>query len=86
MCGRGINFISQTAVVFNFYNKILSDPIYHRQFSCGDTLVTKYNCPLENKYQDMWSQHNYIACVIEGRKIWHTAYGSYDLRKVPVYL
>ncbi|MGZ8540987.1 MAG: hypothetical protein ACXWV6_10100 [Chitinophagaceae bacterium] len=29
----------------------------------------------------MWSHHNYIVCVIEGRKIWHTANGSYDLRK-----
>jgi len=67
--------------VFNFLNKIIADPIYHRQLSCGDTLITKYNCPLENKFQDIWSHHNYIAYVMEGRKIWHTAHGSYDLRK-----
>lgn len=29
----------------------------------------------------MWSHHNYIVYVMEGRKIWHTAHGSYDLRK-----
>lgn len=67
--------------MFNFYEKIVSDPIYHRQLSCGDRLITKYNCPLDNKMQGIWSQHNYIAYVMEGRKIWHTAHGSYDLRK-----
>jgi len=36
---------------------------------------------LENKYEDVWSHHNYIIYVMEGRKIWHTAHGSYDLRK-----
>ena len=29
----------------------------------------------------MWSQYNYIFYVIDGRKIWHTAQGSYDLQK-----
>jgi len=29
----------------------------------------------------MWSHHNYITYVMEGRKIWHTAHGSYDLQK-----
>lgn len=29
----------------------------------------------------MWSHHNYIVYVVEGRKIWHTAHGSYDLRE-----
>ena len=67
--------------MFNFFGKIVSDPVYHRQLSVGDTLITKYNCPLESKMQGIWSQHNYIAYVIEGRKIWHTAHGSYDLRK-----
>jgi len=36
---------------------------------------------LENKYEDVWSHRNYIIYVMEGRKIWHTAHGSYDLRK-----
>jgi len=67
--------------VINFYDNILNNPHYHRQFRCGDSLITKYNCPLENKHQDMWSNHNYIACVMEGRKVWHTAHGSYDLKK-----
>jgi len=40
-----------------------------------------YNCPLENKFEDAWSHHNYIVYVMEGRKIWHTATASYDLRE-----
>ncbi len=67
--------------MFNFYNKIISNPVYHRQLKAGDTLITKYNCPLENKFQDIWSQLNYIAYVVEGRKVWHTAHGSYDLQE-----
>ena len=67
--------------MINFYDKIVADPVFHRQLKCGDTLITRYNCPLENQYQDIWSHLNYIAYVVEGRKIWHTANGSYDLGK-----
>ncbi|MVM35984.1 helix-turn-helix domain-containing protein [Spirosoma sp. HMF4905] len=35
----------------------------------------------KNKYEDLWSHHNYIVYVVEGRKIWHTAHGAYDLRE-----
>lgn len=67
--------------MINFYDKIVEDPVYHTQLKCGDTLITRYNCPLENKYQDLWSHLNYIAYVVEGRKIWHTAHGSYELKQ-----
>lgn len=67
--------------MFNLYGSILGDPKYFRQLNCGDALITIYNCPLENKFEDAWSRHNYIIYVMEGRKIWHTAHGSYDLRK-----
>jgi AraC family transcriptional regulator, exoenzyme S synthesis regulatory protein ExsA len=67
--------------VLNFYETLLKYPDYYRQFKCGDSLFATYNCPLENKFVDMWAKHNYIICVTEGRKIWHTAHGSFDLRK-----
>jgi AraC family transcriptional regulator, exoenzyme S synthesis regulatory protein ExsA len=67
--------------LFNFYGQILSNPNYYRQLKCKETLITLFNCPLENKYEDAWSHYNYIIFVIEGRKIWHTAHGSYDLQK-----
>lgn len=39
-----------------------------------------FNCRLQDKQADVWSHHNYIVYVAEGRKIWHTSYGSFDLR------
>jgi AraC-like DNA-binding protein len=67
--------------VFNLYNVIVNNPQQYRQLRCRDNLITLYNCPLEKKVEDTWSHHNYIVYVIEGRKIWHTAHGSYDLQK-----
>lgn len=65
----------------NLYTDIFENPARYRMFSCGKSLFTIYNCHLRNKYESIWSHHNYIIYVVEGRKIWHTAQGSYDLRK-----
>lgn len=67
--------------MINFYEQIVNNPAYFKQLRCGESLVTIYNCPLENKCQDIWSQHNYIAFVLKGRKVWHTPHGSYDLHE-----
>jgi len=67
--------------MFNLPQSILDNPGYFRQLSCRDSLISVYNCPLENKYEDTWSQYNYIVYVKEGRKIWHTNSGSWDLRE-----
>ncbi len=66
--------------MYNLYNSITGNPKKFRQFSCRSNLITLYNCPLERKFEDVWSHQNYIIYVMEGRKIWHTAHGSYDLR------
>ena len=70
----------------NFIESVLKYPDFTRQFTCGNSLITAFNCPLEarlmaNRFTDLWSQNNYIFYVIDGRKIWHTAQGSYDLQK-----
>jgi AraC-like DNA-binding protein len=70
----------------NFIEGVLKHPQYSRQFACGESLITVFNCPLEGRlvktrYADLWTQNNYIFYVVDGRKIWHTADGSYDLRK-----
>jgi len=65
--------------MLNLYDKIAANPNSYRQLNCGKSLITVYNCPLESKFQDLWSLHNYIVYVMEGRKIWHTPDGSYDL-------
>jgi AraC-like DNA-binding protein len=67
--------------LFNLYREISGDPIQFRRFVCGESLLTIYNCGLNNKYEDVWSHHNYIIYVVEGRKVWHTTHGLYDLRE-----
>ncbi len=68
----------------NFQEKVLNYPQYCRQFSCGDSLITIFNCPpearlMKNKFADLWCHENYIFYVLEGKKIWHTPHGSYEI-------
>jgi AraC-like DNA-binding protein len=70
--------------MINFQERLLSYPQYCRQFSCGDSLITIFNCPpearlMKNKFSDLWSHENYIFYVLEGKKVWHTAFGSYEI-------
>jgi AraC family transcriptional regulator, exoenzyme S synthesis regulatory protein ExsA len=67
--------------LFNLYEKVKNDPEFFRQMSCGDSLMTLFHCQVENKYQDAWSHFNFFVYVVEGREVWHTANGSYNLHK-----
>lgn len=67
--------------LYNLYSNISTNIRRSRRFSYGETLLTIFNCGLKNKYEDLWSHHNYIIYVVRGRKIWHTPHGSYDLRE-----
>lgn len=67
--------------IVDLYQNIVKQPNRFRQLSCGKTLLTTYDCPLEHKFQDLWSEHNYIVYVVSGRKVWHTTDGSYDLQE-----
>ncbi|MFT4019483.1 MAG: AraC family transcriptional regulator [Agriterribacter sp.] len=66
--------------VFNFNEYIVDTPGICHKLSCGDALFSVYTCPLDQKSADIWSHNNYIVYVTEGRKIWHTTQGSYDLQ------
>jgi len=70
----------------NFLERVLQHPDYFRQFKCSDSLITVFNCPIEarlmkTRFADLWSQYNYLFYVVDGRKVWHTATGSYDVGK-----
>ncbi len=67
--------------MLNLYKKIQSEPRHYRQLNCGDALITIFTCDLTDKYVNLWSDRNYIVYVVEGRKIWHSAQLSYDLRQ-----
>ncbi|SHN33631.1 helix-turn-helix domain-containing protein [Mucilaginibacter sp. OK098] len=70
--------------MINLYESVLQHPNYHRQFTCNESLITVFSCPAEarlmkNKFSTLWTQFNYLFYVVEGRKIWHTSEGSYDI-------
>jgi AraC-like DNA-binding protein len=70
----------------NFLERVLAYPQYYRQFNCGKSLITAFNCPMEarlmkNRFADLWTQYNYLFYVVDGKKTWHTARGSYDIQK-----
>ncbi|MBL7930608.1 MAG: helix-turn-helix transcriptional regulator [Bacteroidia bacterium] len=67
--------------MFNLYEKIKENPDFYRQLRVGDSLITLFNCLLQNKYEDAWSHYNYFVYVVDGRKTWHTSEGTYDLKK-----
>jgi AraC-like DNA-binding protein len=68
----------------NFQEKVLGYPEYCRQFTCGDSLITIFNCPpearlMKNKLADLWCPENYIFYVLEGKKVWHTSGESFEI-------
>ena len=70
----------------NFFERVLQNPQYYRQFDCGKSLITAFNCPMEarlmkTRFADLWTKYNYLFYVIDGQKIWHTAKGSYNIQK-----
>lgn len=67
--------------LLNLYTEISTNASYNRQFTLGEALLTMYNCGIRDKFLNLWSHHNYIIYVVEGRKIWHTPHGSYDLTR-----
>lgn len=67
--------------MYNIYSKIAADQTFYRQFSCGKSLLTLINCLYKIKYEDFWSDCNYIVYIMDGRRVWHTAHGAYELKK-----
>lgn len=70
----------------NFYERVLQHPAYYRQFTCDNSLITCFNCPMEarlmsTRFSDLWTQYNYLFYVVDGKKIWHTAKGTHEIGK-----
>jgi AraC-like DNA-binding protein len=72
--------------MIDFLERVLLHPDYYRQFDCGGSLITAFNCPMEarlmkNRFSDLWTKYNCLLYVVDGRKVWHTARDSYEIRK-----
>ena len=76
-----------------FYERVLQHPDYCRQFNFLAILITVFICPFEarlikTRFARLWSQHNYLFYVIEGKRPGiqpNENYVWYKQRK-PVYL
>lgn len=73
--------VSFLPILYNLYSHIANNPSRCQRLTCGESLFTLYNCGLRNKFESLWSHNNYIVYVLEGRKVWRTAQGVYDLKE-----
>ena len=70
--------------MINFHEKVLQYPQYHRQFRCNESMITAFNCPadarlMQHRFAGLWTEYNYLFYVVEGKKVWHTADGDYEV-------
>ena len=67
--------------MINYYELVVNNPEYFKQFSCKELLFLNYDCPVKVKKIAKWSEHNYIYYVLSGRKTFHTLETSVTLNK-----
>lgn len=65
--------------MINYYELLVNNPEYFKQFSVKDLLFLNYDCPVTVKKIAKWSEHNYIFYVISGKKTFHTIENSVTL-------
>lgn len=58
--------------MINYYELVVNNPQYFKQFTCKDLLFLSYDCPVKEKKVAKWSAHNYIYYVLSGRKTLHS--------------
>jgi AraC-like DNA-binding protein len=67
--------------MINYYELLVNNPEYFKQFSCKDLLFLNYDCPVKLKKVAKWSEHNYIYYVLSGKKTLHTVENSITVTK-----
>src|SRR6218665_3705837 len=58
-------------MIIDLFNTVRQHPERFRQLRCGDLLFTQYDCPQQAVMQDLFSETNYIAYVISGKRVFH---------------
>jgi len=64
----------------NFFEYIRTNPSFTK-LVCDDLLFVEYKCPITESKLPIWSEANYLAYVLSGRKIWSTNSVSYELKE-----
>jgi AraC-like DNA-binding protein len=67
--------------MINYYELVVNNPTYFKQFCCKDLLFLNYDCPVKLKKASTWTEHSYIYYVLTGKKTLHTMDHSITLTK-----
>ncbi len=65
--------------VYNFLDYIKADAGHHKRLECNELLLTEFNCPMQEKPQDIWTHQNCFVFMLQGRKTWYTSEGSFEI-------
>ena len=65
--------------IINLYEQSIQSN--YRQFQYDKLLFVEYNCLVGNDRTAIISQHNFIAYVVHGEKLWITPAGSYLIKQ-----
>jgi len=57
--------------MIDLFNTVRQHPEYFKQLKCKGLLFTQYDCPQEKLTQDLFSEHNYIAYVVSGKRVFY---------------
>lgn len=64
----------------NFFEYIKSNSSFAK-LSFDELLFAEYKCPIKEKKTPVWSNANYVAYVLSGRKIWSEGEVAYELKE-----
>jgi len=65
--------------VFNFLDYIKADAGNYKRLECNELLLAEFNCPMQNKIQDIWTHNNCFVFMLQGRKTWYSSDGSFEI-------
>lgn len=66
--------------VENFY-QFISTSTHFRKIELNEITFVEYNCPIQETILPIWTPHDYLIHVINGRKTWITTEGTTTLSK-----
>jgi AraC-like DNA-binding protein len=63
----------------NLFTEMKQSSLYPKM-EVSELLFVEYTCPVEEHKFGIWSNNNYFAFILSGKKIWRTIYHSYEVQ------
>ena len=54
--------------MLNLFETIKTNPEYFKQLTCKVLLCSQYDCPQQKELKDLYSEHNFIVYVLNGKR------------------